>query len=215
MGVAGAEVGSARDDTRSIEAALVGNVPYGECVFIGGIADVLSNVARVRTLVDETLDVMSITISASASSSVRAKGVGHVDEDHTGGAGRIAGLGANGNYVVAVRGVDVVGATEWEVGSLIKESGNVGSGGVVDWVGGVDGQEAGEVEDLDTVANSLGADDNIVLPDTDLAPDDGNGRLWKTTEVYELASRGDLDESRTVGLTDDTKLTSVWRSPTP
>lgn len=71
-----------------------------------------------------------------------------------------------------------MGTTDGEVGGLVEEGGDVGSSGVVDWVGRVDGQETGEVEDLDTVANSFGADDDIVLPDTDLAPDDGNGRLW-------------------------------------
>lgn len=102
MGVASAEVGSAGDDTRSIEAALVGNVPDSKGVLVGGIANVLANILGVRSLVDEALDVVSITIGTGASSSVRASRVVHVDKNNAGSASRVTGLGANGDDVVAV-----------------------------------------------------------------------------------------------------------------
>lgn len=80
---------------------------------------------------------------------------------------------------------------------------------------GVDLEELLHVEDLNTMADSFGSDDDVVLVRADLAPLGGDRVLGQTAKVDELSLLGDLRESSAVVLTDSDKLTSVIGSPSP
>jgi hypothetical protein len=80
---------------------------------------------------------------------------------------------------------------------------------------GVDLEKLGEVEDLDTVANSLGSDDDKVLVRADLSPLRNHRVLGQTAEVDKLTLLGDLGKGCTVVLADGDELTAVVRGPSP
>lgn len=75
----------------------------------------------------------------------------------------------------------------------------------------VKSKELLHIEDLNTVVDSLGADDSIVTKDSDFSPV-GSFRvvLWKTTQVHQLALGADLSEGSAVVLANGDKLAAVF-----
>lgn len=66
------------------------------------------------------------------------------------------------------------------------------------------------------MANGFGADDNVVVQDSDLAPPGTDGVLSRqASKVLDLALLGNLDEGSAGELANDTKLTSILGGPSP
>jgi hypothetical protein len=80
---------------------------------------------------------------------------------------------------------------------------------------GVDLEKLGEVEDLDTVTNSLGSDDDVVLVCADLSPLRRLRVLGQTAEVDKLTLLGDLGKGCAVVLADGDELTTIVGGPSP
>lgn len=106
---------------------------------------------------------------------------------------------------------DVVGAANRDV--LRKETDQVRR-----WVEGLWGtrrkvEKLVEVKDLDVVANSLGADDHVVVQDTDLSPSGSDTLSWETTDVLHLSVAENFNESSTGKLTNDAELSTTSLVP--
>lgn len=80
---------------------------------------------------------------------------------------------------------------------------------------GVDLQKLGKIKDLDTVADGLRSDDDIVLVSADLTPLGRLRVLGQTAEVDELTLLGDLGEGGSVVLADGDEFTAVVGCPAP
>lgn len=80
--------------------------------------------------------------------------------------------------------------------------------------GETSGQQAPQVEDLNTVVGSLGTDVDVVADSLGVSPERANGGSGKATEVLLLSRRGDFYEGSTVRLSDDSELSAVLL-PTP
>jgi hypothetical protein len=88
--------------------------------------------------------------------------------------------------------------------------------GEVLWAGRVEVENLLEVEELDTVLDGLGANDNNVANDTDLAPVGANAViLGESAEVDKFALLADLCKGGAVVLANGNELTPVGRGPTP
>lgn len=188
----------------------------GDGVLVVCVADFLSKVFRVRALVDDTLGIVDVAVVTCASGILRAGRIREVQEDEARETARVTGLSTNNVRKVAVRvGEDVVYTPEGEVVPVAGEIGVRAEGHGTLLV--VDVQKLLQVEDLDTMAGLLTADDDVVLECADLAPlaRVDTSRLGQTAEVSELSSRSDLGESGTITLSDDGELTTVIRDPAP
>ena len=213
--VRGAGVGQLGEDLGRGLAVLGGGVIDGDGVLVVTDADVAATVAAVRAIVGHALGIVHVAVLAGTAGGTGVCGVLEVDVLQAGAAGLVAGLGADSNGVLIVPVDDnVVGAADGE--GVAEQTCEVLLGVKDLGALGVERQELVEVEDLDVVANGLGADDNVVVQDTDLAPAGADGVLCReAAEVLDLALLGDLDESSSAELADDTELTSVLGSPTP
>ena len=80
---------------------------------------------------------------------------------------------------------------------------------------GINLQKLLEVKDLNTVTDSFGSDDDVVLVAADLAPLRRRRVLRKTTEVDELTLLGDLCEGGSVVLADGDEFAAIVRCPAP
>jgi hypothetical protein len=213
--VRGAGVGQLGEDLGRGLAVLGGGVVDGDGVLVVADADVAAAVTAVRPVVGHALGVVHVAVLAGTAGGAGVCRVLEVDVLQAGAAGLVAGLGADGNGVLVVPvDDDVVGAADGE--GVAEQTCEVLLG--VENLGalGVERQELVEVEDLDVVANGLGADDNVVVQDTDLAPAGADGVLGReAAEVLDLALLRDLDEGGSAELANDTELTSVLGSPTP
>lgn len=98
---------------------------------------------------------------------------------------------------------------------MVEVGGEVLFGIEGDGLGRIDGQELLQVKDLNTVANSLRSDNDVVLVGSDLAPLGGHRVLRKAAEVDHLAVLANLDEGSTLELTNTDKLTAIIGGPTP
>lgn len=65
------------------------------------------------------------------------------------------------------------------------------------------------------MAQSLTANDHVVLVRADLSPDDGDRVLRKSPQVDHLALLGNLDKGSTVGLANGNELATIWGRPAP
>ena len=217
VGVRSTDVRSARDDGTSVtEANFVGDIVDGQGVLVVTVANVTAVVLLVRSTVDNALSVVSVAILTVATRDVRLSGVVHVDEHGS-----------------TSTGVVTAGATASTAGDgvVLLVVGNNGVGAALDTLVDVDESSVGldvesvgllggkleqllQVEDLDMVADTFGADDEAVTNNLDLTPDDGVVVGRKATKVLKLAVLGDLGEGGTVSLTDGNKVSALVR-PTP
>lgn len=133
--------------------------------------------------------------------------VGNVNHPQTttalGGAGGSDGV----DHLGVLVGNDVVGAAKAAEagGEVAADAKDLGAG---------DGQELLEVEDLETVVRSLGANVDVVTDDLHVTPRRRNGLRVETAHVLEGAIGKNLDESGSVRLADDTELATGSRGPT-
>lgn len=166
--------------------------------------------------VDDALSIVGVTILGRATLNVRLSGVFGVNEDGATSAGVVtarAATAAKSNGVVFL----LVGANG--VGTALDTLLNVDPGDI-----GLDVEsfralrreleELLHVEELDSVTDSFGSDDESVLEDLHLTPDDRVILSRKTAKVLKLTILGDLREGSTVGLTNGDEFTALV-GPTP
>lgn len=161
--------------------------------------------------VDDALSIVRVTILGRATLDVWLGRVVSVNKDGTTSAGVItarAATAAKSNGVVLL----LVGANG--VGTALDTLLNVDPGNIgLDierlWALWRELQKLLHVEKLDAVAGALRSDDEGVLQDLHLAPDDGVVLGRKTTKVLELTIPSDLRERGTVGLTDGDEFTAL------
>jgi hypothetical protein len=184
VGEGGAFVGGAGDDLGVLLVAdivaklglVVGHVResrsnvHGEGVLVVAVADVGTVVLLIGAAVDQTLRVVHIAILAVATQVNGIAGVLQAEEVKTTHAAGITGLDTDSDTVLSLLvDDDVVAAAEGE--RAVEVAGDVLLAieldrGVLD----LDVEQLLHVEDLDTVALELTADDHVVLVRTDLSP---------------------------------------------
>jgi hypothetical protein len=205
MGVGGSDVGCARDDGTSVtETLLVGDIVDGQSVLVVAVADVTAVVLLVRSSVDYALSVVSVAILAVATLNVRLSGVVHINEHGSTSAGVVTtgatASTAGDGVVLLVVGDDSVGTAldtlvDVDKSSILLDIESVG-------LLGRELKQLLQVEDLDMVTDTFGADDEAVTNNLDLTPDDGVVVGRKTSKVLQLAVLGNFGERSTVSLTD-------------
>lgn len=208
-------------DDLGVVSLLVGDVVDGEGILVVGIADIASKVTLVRATVDHALSVVDVAVSGSTARGGDVGRVADVKEDQPTTAGQVVtdtdGLvatdGTSSNGVVELLVDDnVVGAAD---GELVPMAGKLSLGEVLG-VGRVEVEDLLHVEELHTVLDGLGANDEEVIDDTDLTPVGAKTAiLGETSDVAKLALAGDLGKGGTVVLTDGDELTAVGRGPAP
>jgi hypothetical protein len=233
VSVGGADVRSAGDDLAGADALLVGDVVNGKGVLVVAVADVTSLemvrcasdeickivtyvVLLVGSTVNNALSIVGVAVLGRATLNVRLGDVVGVDEDGATSAGVVA-TGAStaaesDDIVLLLVGTDSVGASGNTLGKI--DPGNVLLD--IEDLGAlrVKLEELLHVEELDTVTDTLGANDKGVFEDLHLAPDDGVVLGGKATKVLELTLLGDLGESSTISLTNGDEL-AVFVGPSP
>ena len=220
-----------RSDRYDLGPFLVGHIIDSQGVLVVTIADLAASISLVRTLVDQTLSVVNVSVLTGTSSLSWVSRVGDVQEDQTTTALGCSWSGADDvNEVRVIVGQDVVSTSIWEA---TEETGQVSSWIECHWtVLVVQRQELVKVKDLHMVIECLGGDDQVVLVCTDLAPSAGwcASGLWEAADIAELTSIGDLkfsasseengcstnlSERNTITLSDQSKLPSVFCNPSP
>ncbi|KAI9155668.1 aldehyde dehydrogenase [Paramyrothecium foliicola] len=189
VGVGGTLVGDTGDDVGDV--GLVGHVVDGEGVLVIAVADVTALVALVGSAVDQALGIVDVAIVLRRDGVGR---VGEVEEVEAGAADRVvAGLSTDGGEVAELL-VDnnVVGTADRQ--QLAGPGGEVVLS-ELNRAGRVNVEQLLQVEDLDAVADGLGADDGVVLVGADLAPLRGQRVGGQTAEIAHLAVLADLHES--------------------
>lgn len=168
------------------------------------------------TTVDNALGIVSVAILGRATLDVRLSDVIGVDVDGTTGAGIVAAgattTAESSNVVLLLVGTDSVGASSNTLGEVDPRNVGLNVEGL-----GLLGRELKQllhVEELDTMADTLRANDESILEDLHLAPDDRVVLCGKTSEILELTLLGDLGECSTVGLANGNELTALVR-PSP
>ena len=144
---------------------------------------------------------MDVTILSLVTGGEGLGRVAQINEDQASLLGAVPGGGTDGNGVLEVVVDDnVVGTAD---GELLEETSKIldrvkGLG----LLGGLDVQQLAHVEDLDVVVLGLGANDGVVVENTDLTPNLGfrAGGVGETTEIVETSVTGDFREGCTIGL---------------
>lgn len=167
VGVACARVGLGG---QRLGGGLAGYVDDVERVLVEVEADFFVGVTGVGALVDNALRVVDVAARRQAAGFDGRGGVGHVYHEETalatGGSGGADGVDHLG---LLVRD-DVVRGPE-----ALVDGGQVSRGGEDLGRGGGDGQQLGEVKDLQAVVGGLGADVDVVADDLHVAPRGGGG----------------------------------------
>lgn len=208
VGVGSTVVGGTRDLARHGATA---NVDNGEGILVVVEAELMALVRGHGTLVDDALSIVDVAIGGDAASILRTARVGDVHHPETATALE-AQLGADsGDKSGLLVGDDVVaGAETSEVG------GEVAGDGVGGRVGRISRSELGEIEDLETVAGSLGANVGKVANDLDVTPDGRNSLGRKAANVGQATIGVDLSKGSAVSLSEKGKLaTTVGVRPAP
>lgn len=212
MSVGGALVGSAGDDGSGLGSDLVGDIVDGERVLVVAVADVAAVVLLVGSTVDDALGVVNVAVLGRAAGAVRLGGVLHVNVDETSSAGAVAGSGADCNGIAQLLVCnDVVRTSDGEIG---EQTSQVGLGGEGLGLPGVDGEKLAQIKDLDTMADGLGTDDDVVSERLDLTPNRRDRLLGETAKVDQFTLLGHLNEGSAVGLADDHEVAALV-GPTP
>ena len=220
VGVRCTLVRSARDDGRSVEALLVGNIIDGQCVLVVAVADIAAVVLLVRSTVDDALSIVDIAVLGRATLLVRLGDVVDVDENESSSTSVIAASTAtttNSNSVTLLLvGNNVVRTTDNSLafGKVVEPGSEVLRRIESLRLLRVQLEQLLEVEDLNSVTFTLGTDKEVVTQGLHLVPDDRRCLSRKATKVLELTLLGDLRKSSTIGLTNSNELTSLVR-PTP
>jgi hypothetical protein len=163
---------------------------------------------------------MSVAILGGTSGLVWLVGIVHVDEDYATCTGVVAAGAATtsncGRPALFFVGDDVMRAAGDAVSDVHPTNIFRNQWPCVESLGFLGGEleQLLHVEELDSVTDSLTADDQSVSDLLDLTPDDAVVAGGETSEVFELAVLGDLSEGCTVGLTDGDELTALV-SPSP
>lgn len=197
------------------DVGLVSHIVDGKGILVVSVADVAALVTLVGSTVDNALSIVHVAITLGTSKRLGVGRISEIEEVQTGQAvGVCSWLSADGNSVLELL-VDnniVSSANRQEfivmagkVRLCVKDNGLLG----------VDLKKLGEVEDLDTVTNSLGSDDDKVLVGADLSPLRNHRVLGQTAEVDKLTLLGDLGKGCTVVLADSNELTAVVGGPSP
>lgn len=88
---------------------------HHEVPFVEAVADIFSNVFRIRSAVNQALGVMDVPSIGSVSGQYGLRNVGHVNGNDACLVGVVPGHGANGVYVVGfLVDDDVVGRADWQ-----------------------------------------------------------------------------------------------------
>lgn len=96
-------------------------------------------------------------------------------------------------------------ASDWE---LTEPSGEVTLAEGL-WVAWVKAEQLLHVEDLDTVYNGFGANDNVVAECSNFSPSRADRVvLWQATQVDHLTLAGDLNKGRSIELANGDKFAS-------
>jgi len=213
MAVGGTGVGEGGDDLRGGVAVLHGGVVDGHGVLVVADADVAAAELAVGTVVGNTLGIVYISVLASTTGRGWLARVLEVDVLETSLAGLVSGLGTDSEDVLVVPvNNNVVGAAD---GQFVEQTNEVGLGIECLRCLWVDSQKLLHVEDLNVVTNGLGADDDIVVQDTDLAPSRPNTLCGEATHVLDLTILEDLNERSTGELAYDTEFAAIASGPAP
>jgi hypothetical protein len=158
---------------------------------------------------------VDVTITLGASKRLGLGRISEIEEVQTGSTvGVCSRLSANGDRVLELL-VDnnIVSTTNRK--QSVEVASKILLGVKDDRLLGVDLQKLGKIEDLDTMADGFGSDDDIVLVSADLTPLGRLRVLRKTTEVDESTLLGDLGKGGSVVLTDGDEFTAVVGCPAP
>jgi hypothetical protein len=211
VGVRGAGVGSAGDDGSSADTLLVGDVVDGQSVLVVTVADITSVVLLVRTTVHDALSVVSVAVLGRATLNVRLGDIISVDEDGSTSTGVVttgtSTAAKSDSVVLLLVRTDSVRASGNTLGEVNPS--NVGldvEGLRVLWR---ELEELLHVKELNTVADTLRSDDESVLQDLHLAPDDRIVLGGEPAKVLEFTFLGDLRKRGTVGLTNGNELAAL------
>ena len=213
VGVCSTLVGDTGDDVGDV--SLVGHIVDCESILVIAVANIATLVTLVRSAVDNTLRIMNIAITLGATKRLGLGRISQIEEVETGSTDR----------VISRHSADSNGVLELLVNHNImrttngKQSVEVASKvllGIEDHgLLGINFQKLLEVEDLNTVADGFGSDDDVILVAADLTPLGRRRVLRKTAEVDELALLGDLCEGGSVVLADGDEFTAIVRCPAP
>lgn len=164
---------------------------------------------------------MHITITGSTAGSSRVSGVSHVYKDEPSPARQVVSVP---HGLIAANRPSSDGITELLIhhdvvrppdGQLVEMPSEVFlcENGRAVWV---QVKKLLHVEDLHTVLDSLGADDDQVTEGPNFSPSGADGVvLGEPTEVDQLALGGDLGEGCSVVLADSNELAPILGRPTP
>jgi hypothetical protein len=201
------------DDVGDI--SLVSDIVDSQSIFVISVADITALVALIRTTINKTLRIVDVSIALGAPKRLRVRGISKIEKVKSRETiGVSARLSTNSNTILQLL-IDnnIVSPTNRQ------QSGKVASEILLrvkdNWALGVDLEKLLHVEDLNTVTDGFGSDDDVVLVRADLAPLGGDRVLGQTTKVDELSLLGDFCERSAVVLTDSDKLPSGIGSPSP
>ena len=186
------------------------NVDNGEGILVVVEANLAALEITLGSVVDDALSVVGVAVVGNTAGVLGTGRVGDVNHPQT-GAALEAVLGADGgNEVRLLVGDNVVAAAK--LGKVRRQV-------VADAEGlgalRVDLEQLLEVKDLQAVVGGLGANVGKVANDLDVAPDGLNRLGGQAANVRQAAVLADLDKGGAVRLTEEGKLASRARGPTP
>lgn len=197
------------------DVGLVSHIVDGEGILVVSVADITALVTLVGSTVDNALSVVHVAIALGTSKRLGVGRISEIEEVQTGQAvGVCSWLGADGNGVLELL-VDNNIVSSANRQQFIIMTGKIRLCVKDNGLLGVDLEKLSKVEDLDTVTNSLGSDDDKVLVCADLSPLRNHRVLGQTAEVDELTLLGDLGKGCAVVLADGNELTAVVGGPSP
>lgn len=213
MDVFGTRIAGDGDDVGDV-ALFVRYIVDGKGVLVVAVADVTTLVSLIGAPVDQALGVMDVTITRRTTWARGVRRICHVDEDETTTArqlvsnpdGLVATDGAASNGVIELLvDDDVVSSTHWKVVPVSCEI-------VLSEVGGalrVEIEQLFHVKDLNTMIDSLGADDGIISKNSNFSPVGSNGIILRqSAEIDQLALGANFCKGRAVILTNGNELSS-------
>jgi len=213
VGVCSTLVRDLGDDVGDV--GLVSHIVDGEGILVVTVADVTALVALIGSTVDNALRIVDVTITLGASKRLGLGRISEIEEVKTGSTvGVCSWLSADGDSVLELLVDNNVMSTANRQKS-VEVASKVLLGVKDDRLLGVDLQKLGKIKDLDTVADGLRSDDDIVLVSADLTPLGRLRVLGQTAEVDELTLLGDLGEGGSVVLADGDEFTAVVGCPSP
>jgi hypothetical protein len=154
---------------------------------------------------------MGVAILGRATLNVWLGNIICVDENGATCAGvvtaRASTTAKSNDVVLLLVGADSVGTSGYTLGNVHPSNILLDVEGL--GILGVKLEKLLHVEELDAVTDTLRANDEGILQDLHLAPDDGVILGRQTTKVLELTLLGDLGERSTVSLTDSNKFAAL------